>query len=115
MTSILIYAVSYLPDYLLAALILLTVWDIHSTSEVLKHGGYEENGILARVFAFAYGRWQHAGRFWTLVTLKGLFLGGTISAHVLYRSTLDWFITMAVIVAGYCWIAFNNWKSYRTL
>jgi MFS superfamily sulfate permease-like transporter len=38
MTATMIYAVSYIPEALLTALILLTLWDIHSTSESLTRG-----------------------------------------------------------------------------
>ena len=100
---------------LLASLILLTVWDIHTTSEVLKHGGYEQNGILARLFALAFGRFQHAGRFWLLVAIKGVFLGGIIYAHSIYRSTQEWQWAMGAIVAGYAWVAWHNWQSYREI
>lgn len=100
---------------LLVSLIALTVFDIHTTSEILKHGGYEQNGILARLFAWAFKRWQHAGRFWSLVAIKGVFLGGMIYAHTLYRSTQVWQWAMVAIVAGYCWVAWHNWKAYKEI
>lgn len=105
-------------NYFLALVLLVFVclaqlWDVYTTSEILKRGGYEKNDLWLSIFA---GLTPHQ-RYWTLLAAKLALVAALVWAFLdgqLEAPAAQWSLVGLAVLYGYV-VVYRNTVAWKKL